>query len=66
MNYYYNYMDELQREAKAEAKRMSKKGELTPNAWRFNDYGSREPMCASMDSILAAYADAQATDSCWY
>ena len=45
---------------------MSKKGELTPNAWRFNDYGSREPMSASMDSILAAYADAQATDSCWY
>lgn len=66
MSYYYNYMDELQREAKAEAKRMSKKGELTPNAWRFNDHGSREPMCASMDSILAAYADAQTTDSCWY
>ena len=66
MSYYYNYMDELQREAKAEAKRMSKKGELTPNAWRFNDYGSREPMSTSMDSILAAYADAQATDSCWY
>ena len=66
MSYYYNYSDELQREAKAEAKRMSKKSELTPNAWRFNDYGSREPMSASMDSILAAYADVQATDSCWY
>ena len=40
MSYYYNYMDELQREAKAEAKRMRKSWELTPNAWRFNDYGS--------------------------
>ena len=30
MSYYYNYSDELQREAKAETKRMSKKGELTP------------------------------------
>lgn len=65
MSYYYNYSEELQREAKAQAKRYSKKGELSANAWRFNDYGSVEPVSTTMDSILAAYADAQATDSCW-
>lgn len=63
MSYWYD--EEMDREAKAEAKRYSKKGELSANAWRFNDRGSRDPMCARMDNILAAYADAQATDSCW-
>lgn len=62
---YYNYLDELQREAKADAKRMNKTGKLTANAWRFNDCGSREMMCASMDSIFAAYEDSKATNNCW-
>ena len=64
MSYWYD--EELDKEAKAYNKRHNNKKELSANAWRFNDYGSSEPMSASMDSILAAYADAQETDRCWY
>lgn len=64
MSYWYD--EELDREAKAYNKRHNNKGELSANAWCFNDHGSREPMYTSMDSIIAAYADAQATDNCWY
>lgn len=66
MAYYYNYLDELTQETKRERARMRKTGELSVPGWRLNNSGSRGASEGSMSSILAAYADAQATDSCWY
>ena len=66
MAYYYNYLDELAQETKRERARMRKTGELSVQGWRLNNSGSRGASEGSMSSILAAYADAQATDSCWY
>ena len=62
---YNAYIDELNREVKRDRARMSKSGKLTSNAWRYNDCGSADPASASMDSILAAYSDAVATNNCW-
>lgn len=65
MTGYNAYIDELNREVRRERARMSKSGKLTANAWRYNDCGSADPASASMDSILAAYSDAVATNNCW-
>lgn len=65
MTNYTAYIDELNKEVKKERTRMSKSGKLTANAWRYNDCGSADPASASMDSILAAYSDAVATNNCW-
>lgn len=57
------YDAEIRRENKAREK---KSRQLTTRAWLYNDKGSAEPTFASMDKIYSAYADAYASDNCWY
>lgn len=52
-----NWSDELNRIARKEQALWNGKGELSGNAWRFNDSGSAEPAKCSFDTIFSAYSD---------
>lgn len=52
-----NWSDELNRIARKEQTLWNGKGELSGNAWRFNDGGSAEPAECSFDTIFSAYND---------
>ena len=52
-----NWSDELNRIARKEQTLWNGKGELSANAWRFNDGGSAEPTKCSFDTIFSAYSD---------
>ena len=57
----YDYDREIREERKREAKR--ERQMLSAKAWQYHTLGARDPQYASMDSIMAAYNDAYATDN---
>lgn len=57
----YDYDREIRLERAREERRASKP--LTAKAWQYHTEGARDPYYTSMDTIMAAYNDAYATDN---
>lgn len=61
VNTMYDYDREIRLERAREAKR--EKQMLSVRGWQYHTEGARDPHYASMDTIMAAYNDAYATDN---